>query len=141
MKKPATTVVCAMFSIFKSTKHPQESWELLKALIDPDASIEMLTYGTWMPSLKDWYTDDALLSKWAVNQPSRPSGYKDAVIDVVLNHSHATPTGYVKNFNKIMDIVNPAMDNVWLGKTTAKEAMDSIAAKAQAQVQGRRDVK
>ncbi|MFC5649428.1 ABC transporter substrate-binding protein [Paenibacillus solisilvae] len=141
MKDPMTTVVCGMFSIFKSSKHPQESWELLKALIDPDASLDLITAGTWMPSHKDWYTDAALLSKWTENLDSRPSGYKDAVVDIILNHSHPTPTAYVKNFNKIMDVVNPALDKVWFGKQTAKEAMDSIAAKAQEQVQGRRDVK
>lgn len=39
-----------------------------------------------------------------------------------------------------MDIVNPALDKVWLGQQTAQEAMDSIAPKAQEQVQGRRDI-
>ncbi|QHT63243.1 sugar ABC transporter substrate-binding protein [Paenibacillus lycopersici] len=140
MKEPVTTVVCGMFSIFKSTKHPQESWELLKALLDPEASLDLLTAGTWMPSHKDWYTDAGKLSKWTENLPSRPSGYKGAIIDVLLNHSHATPTAYVKNFNKIMDVVNPALDKVWLGKQSAKDALDAVAAKAQEQVQGRRDI-
>jgi multiple sugar transport system substrate-binding protein len=141
MKTPMTTVVSGMFSMFKSTKHPQEAWELIKALLDPEASIDLITAGTWMPSYKDWYTDPAMLAKWTENLDSRPSGYKDAIVDVLLNSSHQTPTGYVKNFNKIMDIVNPALDKVWLGQQTAQEAMDSIADKAQAQVQGRRDVK
>ncbi|WP_246470081.1 ABC transporter substrate-binding protein [Cohnella nanjingensis] len=141
MKTPMTTVVCGMFSMFKSTKHPKEAWELMKALLDPEASIDMIQAGTWMPSYKDWYTDPAMLAKWTENLDSRPSGYKDAIVDVLLNNSHQTPTGYVKNFNKIMDIVNPALDKVWLGQQTAQEAMDSIADKAQAQVQGRRDVK
>jgi multiple sugar transport system substrate-binding protein len=141
MKAPMTTVVSGMFSMFKSTKHPKEAWELMKALLDPEASIDLITAGTWMPSYKDWYTDPAMLAKWTENLDSRPSGYKDAMIDVLLNNSHQTPTGYVKNFNKIMDIVNPALDKVWLGQQTAQEAMDSIAVKAQAQVQGRRDVK
>lgn len=141
MQKPMTTVVSGMFSMFKSTKHPKEAWELMKALMDPEASIDLITAGTWMPSYRDWYTDSALLAKWTENLDSRPSGYKDAIVDVLLNDSHQTPTGYVKNFNKIMDIVNPALDKVWLGQQTAQEAMNSIAAKAQAQVQGRRDVK
>ncbi|NQX45642.1 sugar ABC transporter substrate-binding protein [Paenibacillus tritici] len=141
MKEPVTTVVCGMFSIFKSTKHPQETWELLKALLDPEASIDMLTAGTWMPSPKDWYTDPALLAKWTENLDARPSGYKEAIVDVILTKGHQTPTGYVKNFNNIMDLVNPALDKVWLGQQTAQEAMDSIAAKAQAQIKGRRDIK
>lgn len=141
MKEPVTTVVCGMFSIFKSTKHPQETWELLKALLDPEASIDMLTAGTWMPSPKEWYTDPALLAKWTDNLEARPSGYKEAIVDVILTKGHQTPTGYVKNFNNIMDIVNPALDKVWLGQQTAQEAMDSIAVKAQAQIKGRRDIK
>ncbi|SDM85241.1 ABC transporter substrate-binding protein [Paenibacillus jilunlii] len=141
LKEPVTTVVCAMFSIFKSTEHPQEAWELMKALIDPEASIDMITAGTWMPSLKDWYTDPALLAKWTENLDSRPSGYKEAIVDVILTKGHQTPTGYVKNFNNIMDIVNPALDKVWLGQQSAQEAMDSIAAKVQAQIKGRRDIK
>ncbi|WP_123042080.1 ABC transporter substrate-binding protein [Cohnella candidum] len=141
MQKPMTTVVCGMFSMFKSTKHPKEAWELMKALMDPDAAIDMITAGTWMPSYRDWYTEPTLLAKWTENLDSRPSGYKDAIVDVLLNSSHQTPTGYVKNFNKIMDIVNPALDKVWLGQQSAQEAMDSIANKAQAQVKGRRDVK
>ncbi|MGG1876409.1 sugar ABC transporter substrate-binding protein [Paenibacillus cisolokensis] len=141
LEEPVTTVVCAMFSIFESTEHPQEAWELMKALIDPEASLEMITSGTWMPSYKDWYTEPELLARWTENLDARPSGYKEAVVDVILAHGHQTPTGYVKNFNKIMDIVNPALDKVWLGQQTAQEAMDSIAAKAQEQVQGRRDVK
>lgn len=139
MKEPVTTVVCAMFSMFKSSKHPEESWELMKALIDPESSIDMLTAGTWMPAERDWYTDQALLDRWTKDQPARPSGYQGAVIDMLLEHSHATPTGYVKNFNKIMDVVTPALDKVWLGQQTAQAAMDGIAEKAQAQVQGRRD--
>ncbi|WP_234032720.1 ABC transporter substrate-binding protein [Paenibacillus faecalis] len=140
MKEPVSTVVAAMFSVFASTEHPEESWELVKALIDPESSIDMLQDGIWMPSLKTWYTDEALISRWTDNLKSRPSGYRDAVIDVMLNYSHQTPTGYVKNFNKIMDIVTPALDKVWLGQQTAQEAMDSIAEKAQAQVKGRRDI-
>ncbi|GAB6928253.1 sugar ABC transporter substrate-binding protein [Paenibacillus sp. JCM 10914] len=141
LEEPVTTVVCGMFSMFKSTKYPEESWELMKALIDPEASIEMITSGTWMPSYKDWYTDPNMLAKWTENLDARPSGYKDAIVEVILTKGHQTPTGYVKNFNKIMDIVNPALDKVWLGQQTAQEAMDAIAAKAQEQVQGRRDIK
>jgi multiple sugar transport system substrate-binding protein len=33
------------------------------------------------------------------------------------------------------------LDKVWLGQQSAQEAMDSIAAKVQAQIKGRRDIK
>jgi len=133
-----TQVVCGMFSVFESTKYAEESWGLLKTLIDPESTMDMNKGGLWMPSLKSYYTDPQLIEKWATG-PAHPDGYKDAAIDMMLNHSVAGPTFYVKNFNKIMDIVNPALDKVWLGKQSAADAMKSIEAKAQAQVQGRRD--
>ncbi|MFB9327960.1 ABC transporter substrate-binding protein [Paenibacillus aurantiacus] len=140
LKEPVTTVVNGMFSIFKSTKHPQESWELVKALLDPEGTLELHHKGLWMPALKNWYQDETLIAKWTVDSKGRKPGYRDAVINMALSHGHQTPTGYVKNFNKIMDIVNPALDKVWLGQQTAEQAMNGIAAKAQAQVQGRRDI-
>ncbi|OUS74324.1 ABC transporter substrate-binding protein [Paenibacillus sp. MY03] len=140
MKEPMTTIVAGMFSMFKSTKYPQESWELIKYLIDPESSIDMITAGTWMPSYKSWYTENDLLARWTENLASRPSGYKDAIVEVLLDSSHQTPTGYVKNFSKIMDVVSPALDKVWLGQQTAQEALDGVAAKAQELVQGRRDI-
>jgi multiple sugar transport system substrate-binding protein len=141
LKTPVTTVVDGMFSVFKSTKHPQESWELLKALLNPEGTIDLNKGGLWMPALKEWYTNPDLIAKWTEGTPGRPSSYKNAVIDTLLASSHSSPTAYVKNFNKIMDIVNPALDKVWLGQQSAQEAMDGIAKKAQEQVQGRRDVK
>lgn len=139
LKENTTTmVVCAMISIFSSTKHPEESWGLLKMLIDPEGSMELNKAGSWMPSLKSYYTDPALVGKWATG-PARPEGYKDAAIDMMLNHSVTGPTFNVKNYNKIMDIANPALDKVWLGQQTAADAMKAIEEKAQKQVQGRRD--
>lgn len=140
MGEPVTTVVCGMFSIFKSTKYPQESWELVKALLNPDGTLELNHKGLWMPALKSWYTEPELIDKWTKDSPGRTPGYQDAAIEMMLNYSHQTPTGYVKNFNKIMDIVNPALDKVWLGEQSAQEALDAIADKAQAEVQGRRDI-
>lgn len=139
MKEPVTTIVAGMLSIFESTDHPTESWELVKALLDPSAAINLYKGGLLMPAPTEWYTDPELKAQWT-DDPSRPSGYDGAVIDMLMNHSHQTPTGYVVNFSKIMDLVNPALDLVWSGEQTAQEAMDSIAEEAQALVQGRRDI-
>ena len=45
-------------------------------------------------------------------------------------------TAYVKNFNKINDVISPALDDLWSGEKTADEAISSIEADANAQVQG-----
>jgi multiple sugar transport system substrate-binding protein len=140
MKNPVTTVVCGMFSMFKSTKHPQEAWELIKALLNPEGTLELNHQGLWMPALVSWYQEPDLIAKWTENSKGRTPGYEEAVIKMMAEHSHQAPTGYVKNFNGIMDIVNPALDKVWLGEQSVQEAMDGIAEKVQAQVQGRRDI-
>ncbi len=137
-ENPTTMVVCAMFSIFSSTKHAEDAWGLVKMLIDPESTMELTKGGSWMPSLKSYYSDPALVDRWATG-PARPEGYKDAVIDMMLNHSVTGPTFTVKNYNKIMDIANPALDKVWLGQQSAADAMKAIEPKAQEQVQGRRD--
>lgn len=43
---------------------------------------------------------------------------------------------YVKNFNKINDVITPALDDLWSGEKTAEEAISSIEEDANAQVQG-----
>ena len=55
----------------------------------------------------------------------------------MLDGTAETPvTAYVKNFNKINDIITPALDDLWSGEKTAEEAIGSIAADANAEVQG-----
>lgn len=137
--EPVTTVVAGMFAIFDSTEHQDEAWGLLKAMLDPSASLDLYKTGLLMPAPLEWYTDPELKTQWT-DHPSRPSGYDGAVIDMLLNHSHQTPTGYVVNFSQIMDLVNPALDLVWSGEQTAQQALDSIAEQAQALVDGRRDI-
>jgi len=139
LKKPVTMVVSGMFTIFKSTRNPDASWQVLKALVNPESASELMVTGNWLPSKRDWYTDPQILQKWT-NNAYHPKGFS-GVIDSILNHSVPTPTAYVKNFNKIMDLVNPALDKVWLGETTAAEAMNQIEPKVMAVGIGRRDVK
>lgn len=137
--KSMTIVVCGATAIFAGTKHPKEAWELYKFLIDPQNGMDNIKGGLWMPAIKDWYVKPDLIAKWAdPSYAARPLGYQDAVMKQAITNSVSGPTFYVKNFNKIMDVVGPALDKVWAGKQTAKAAMAAIAVKAQAQVKGRR---
>lgn len=139
MKKPVTMVVSGMFTIFKDTKHPEEAWTLLKTLVDTESVFELVETGTWLPSMRAWYTNPDLLARWT-NNKYHPPGYSGA-IEAMLNHSVPTPTAYVKNFNRMMELVNPALDKVWLGTDTAENAMKSIESKVLEVGIGRRDVK
>ncbi|HLU23253.1 ABC transporter substrate-binding protein [Lederbergia graminis] len=139
MDKPVTMVVCGMFSIFSNTDHPEESWDTLKALINPESAFDMINEGLWLPTLKDWYTDPDIVSRWT-NNKFHPSGFSGA-IDAILNYSVPSPTGYVRNFNKILEFVDPALDQVWLGEKTAEDALKEIEKDVEKVLEGRRDIK
>ncbi len=139
LKKSVTLVLGAPTIIFKSTKHPEESWLLFKWLANPESSLELQAGGLWMPLLKNWYTDPNLVSKWAENNPAHPEGYKDAIMKQAMTNGVPGPGYYVKDLGKINAIISPALDQVWLGKKTVEEALKEVEAKAQAEVKGRYD--
>ena len=137
MKKSVTLVLGSPTVIFKSTKHPKESWLLLKWLANPESSLDLQAGGLWMPLMKAWYTEPELIAKWAKDNPAHPEGYIDAVLKQTLENGVPGLGYYVKNFGKIDVIVSPALDQVWRGEKTAEEALNEIADKAQAEVKGR----
>lgn len=139
MKKPVTMVVSGMFSIFKSTENPDAAWQVLKSLVEPESALDLLENGNWLPSKREWYTNPELLSRWTDNK-YHPQGFS-GVLDAMLNNSVPTPTAYVVNFNKMMDLVNPALDKVWLGMQSAEEAMKEIEPKVLQAGIGRREMK
>ena len=90
-----------------------------------------------MPVLKDWYEDEELVAKWATGNDAHPEGYVDAFLNNAFNNCVPSLTYSIKNLPKIMDVLNPALDKVWLGESTAAEAFASVEEKANAQVQGK----
>lgn len=112
--------------IFKSTEHPEEAYLLWKWLCNPENSLDLYKSGVWMPLMKDWYTDEALIEKWAKNNPAHPDGYVDAVLNPTLNHLVQHPSATVKNFAKIDALVQPALERMYMGQETAEEAMKAI---------------
>lgn len=131
-----TFVLSGATCIFSATKHPEESWLLLKWLENPENSMELQAGGLWMPILKKWYTDPELLKKWTSVSKAHPDGYVNAMVDQVLNNGVASPALNVKNFKEMNNLVTPALDKVWLGEDTAENAMKSIEPKIQPLLQG-----
>lgn len=131
-----TFVLSGATSIFSTTEHPEEAWLLLKWLENPEDSIELQRGGLWMPILKKWYTDPELVSKWAMGNKAHPVGYTDAMMRQVLENGIASPAINVKNYGKMVNIINPALDKVWLGQDTAENAMKSIEPQIKPLIQG-----
>ncbi len=137
-KMTSTTAVYsgALGVLFSASKHKQEAWDLLKHITNPESSLELFRDGLWMPNLKAYYTDDDKISMWASLSRARVEGYRDVLVDPIVNDSQVTSEVYVKNFNDINDILFPALDQVWVGKKTVDEVMAEIMPKLEPLLEG-----
>jgi multiple sugar transport system substrate-binding protein len=87
--------------------------------------------------MKKFYTDPALLAKWAGPDAAHPAGFKDSMMDMVLHHSRPSITYYVKNFGKLDSMVSAALDPVWQGSKTAEQAMKELVPQVTPEIQGK----
>ncbi|OUM97575.1 MAG: hypothetical protein A9Z00_09800 [Thermobacillus sp. ZCTH02-B1] len=137
-KMTSTTAVYsgALGVIFSSSKHPEEAWQFLKYITDPEISLELFRDGLWMPNRKAYYTDEEKISLWASPGPARVEGYRDVLVDPIVNDSEVTSEVYVKNFGDINNILFPALDQAWTGKKTVDEVMAEIMPKLEPLLEG-----
>jgi multiple sugar transport system substrate-binding protein len=140
MQKCITGVCSAATVLYKSSKHPEEAWTLFKWLGNPDNALDLYTSGLWMPQMKKWYSDPALLSKWVdANPAAHPAGFKTAVVDQFINNAVPQAGFYLKNQSKVISTFVSGLDPVWMGKMSAADAMKAIDAKVQPEFKGRYD--
>lgn len=131
-----TMITAEAVSIFQG-KHVDEAWKFYKFLFQPDSTLPLEQSGVWLPMVTSMYSSENL-SKWITEK--HPSNYADAIAKPVADGTALAPyTSYVVNFSKINDIVSPALDSAWSGKTSVKNALNAVLAKANAEVKGRRD--
>lgn len=123
MKKPVTAAVGGPIIAFKSSKHPDEAKKLVSFIMDPHQTPAYIHGGLWMPNEKRWYSQPDLLADWIENE-NHPKEYKTAVVDYSLSHvSRPMPIYRVPGWPGMWQIINPALEQVWLGKATAKDAI------------------
>lgn len=140
MKYSVTVGLAGASVLFKDSKHPAEAWELFKFLANPAGAIDLYKSGLWMPILREWYEDPALVAQWVdANPAAHPAGFKEAMIDQLLNNGIPSATYYLKNQAKLVPIVTASWDEVWLGNKTAEQALNDMAPVAEKEYQGRYD--
>jgi multiple sugar transport system substrate-binding protein len=132
LKHSVTVALSGASVIFRSTKHPEEAWQLMKWLLDPNEAIELYADGLWMPTLKEWYTDPVLLDRWVhVNPAAHPPGFVEAMVGQLLDNGVPGIGYYLKHREEIFPIVTDELIPVWLGELRAQEALDEIGRKVQ----------
>ena len=124
LKKPAQVYLSGANVIFASTKHPNEAWELQKWMMTPDATTGLYSAGLWMPTKSSWYTNPTDLAKW-INNAVHPEGFKGAVVDSMKVAQ--TEPRLLNNAELITTYVTPALDSVWAGQVSAKDALTKAA--------------
>ena len=135
--KPMTIALGEPVVVFESTKHPKEAWELQKAFMNPENNMELIEGGLWMPVKSEWYDKEELINKWAVNNAAHPDGYIDAVMKNSFANGVPSLSYSIKNFGKIMDVLNPALDKIWVGESSAEDAISVVEENANKEVQGK----
>lgn len=110
--------------LFDGTKHKEEAKIFAQYLMDPNNSMTYIEEGLWMPNEKDWYTSEDLINKWTGNNNQyHPAEYKTAVIDYALNNTVQMPWYYTSKYQKMVEIIDPALDKVWYGEDTAEHVV------------------
>lgn len=136
-KTPKDMVWSAGISIFKSSKHQKEDWELLEYLLNPKNILNMYKTGVWIPPLLSWYTDPKLAKLWSDN-PIHGGNYMQVVKNTVTNPNIAVSPYFIwaKNNDQIENELTQVEGDIWTGKETAAQAMQKATPKLDSLLQG-----
>lgn len=113
-------------AIYTDGDNKEGAWELIKYLTTPENSLELYSDGLWMPIYKEYYLDEEKIALWTSNEKARPAAYKEVMMLPVLNKGRYLSELFVKNFNDMHNLINPALDQVWSGEVSPEEAMGGI---------------
>ena len=109
------------YGILRSSQHPREAWEVVKALTSAPVQAELARRGLAQPALRTVAESDA----WALNSelPANKKMLNEAVNHVVFDPFHPKWREIEAKF------ILPELDLVKAGKETAQEAVQKIAPK------------
>ena len=130
---PATVMTYGGLSIMNTDKK-DAAWEFMKYLLSEGACQPLYESGLWLPVTNAEFTDEYVQTFITENHPKN---YYEAIVKPQLDGT-AQPScaATVKNFAKINDILDPALDDLWAGEKTAQECIDAVKDTANAEVQG-----
>lgn len=118
-----------------NTDKADAAFEFVKYILTEEGALDpLVTSGLLLPCNMKEYAEEYIQSLITENHPSN---YYETVVKPMFDGTAEPPaTSYVKNFSKINDIIDPALDELWSGEKTAEEAIATIKDAADAEVQG-----
>ena len=126
MQEPVTIATGGPNVIFSQTEHPEEAMEWLRYYADEENNWDLISAGTWMPTLESYYTDETLTRKWLEN-PNYPE-YDEAkavLVDYVMEYAEPTAWYYTNNTDAFNSLLGSVLGDVWTGNITAEEAINN----------------
>jgi multiple sugar transport system substrate-binding protein len=79
-----------------------------------------------MPTFENWFTDQALLRRWATSPAYPPfDEFNSAVVQTSLNYSRPVANYYTNNTDAFYALLGSILGDVWTGRTTAQQAITS----------------
>ena len=123
MRVPVTSAIGGPIVAFSTTEHPVEAKKLVQFIMDPAQTPSYIQGGLWQPNEKRYYHEPELISWW-IDNDNHPPEYRSAVLDYTLTSvPRVLPIYRIAGFNPFWDILNPALEQVWLGEKSAAEAI------------------
>ena len=126
MRVPVTSAIGGPIVAFSTSEHPEEAKKLVSLIMDPAETPDYIQGGLWQPNEKRYYHDEELISWW-IDNDNHPPEYRTAVLDYTLTSvPRVLPIYRIAGFPQFWDLLNPALEQVWLGEKTAAEAVGAV---------------
>ena len=109
--------------VFANSKHPEEAKALAKFFYDNANLIDCINMGLWMPTEASYYEDEAALKTWIEDSGIRNEGFY-GVVDMA-NIGYTAVENVLANTVELNSLINPLLDQVWLGEKTAEEVINN----------------
>ena len=115
--------------VFSQSRNQRAAMDFAKWYSNPDNNFGLIEAGIWMPTLANWFTDDAILRRWATSPAYPPfDEFRSAVVQTSLNYSRPVSNYYTNNSDAFIALLGSILGNVWTGQTTAQQAITANAA-------------
>lgn len=123
---PGTNMQAHLHSAFADTEHPEEAWQWVRYLSTPYYQTQFCKIGLWLPS-QSALMSEAGLKEW-ISEGVHPEGFIDIPTKFLSGNGRVLyqPPGW----NEMTQIINPALDKVWIGDATAEQAIGEVIEEA-----------